>query len=64
MNITFITDLRKLTNEHYLNQPKCMFEWKLKAILAKNPELTKIFGNSSPPVIRKYKHINEDDGEN
>ena len=53
-----------MTYEHYHNQPKCMFGWKLNAILAKNPEIIRIFGNSSPPLIRKYQHINEDDGEN
>ena len=55
MNITFITDLGNMTYEHYLNQPKCMFEWKLNAILAKNPELINIFGNSSHPLIKKYQ---------
>ena len=60
MNITFITDLRNMTYEHYLNQPKCLFEGKLNAILAKNPELIKIFENTSHPLIRKYHH---DDGE-
>ena len=64
MNITFITDLRCKTYEHYLKQPKHMVEWKLNAILAKNPELIKRLGNSSHPLIRKYQHINEDDGEN
>ena len=54
-NITFISDLRNMTYEHYLNQPKCMFEWKLNAILAKNPELINIFENSLNPLIRKYK---------
>ena len=61
MNITFITNLRNMTYEHYLNQPKCMFEWKLNAILAKNPELINIFGRISHSLIRKYHH---DDGEN
>ena len=64
MNITFISDLRKMTYEHYLIQPKSMLESKLNAILAKNPELIKILGNSSHPIIRKYQHINEDDGGN
>ena len=53
-----------MTYEHYLNQPKSMLEGKLNAILAKNPELIKILGNSSHPLIRKYQHIKEDDGEN
>ena len=30
-----------MTYERYLNQPKSMLEWKLNAILAKNPELKK-----------------------
>ena len=64
MNITFISDLRNMTYEHYLNQPKAMLEWKLNAIFAKNPVLIKILGNSSHPLIRKYQHINEDVGEN
>ena len=66
MIITFISDVRNLTYEHYLNQPKSMLEWKLNANLAKNPELIKIkiLGNSSHPLIRRYQHNNEDDGEN
>ena len=55
MNITFVTDLRNMTYEHYLSQPKCMFEWKLNVRLAKNPELINIFGDSPNPLIRKYK---------
>ena len=64
MNITFISKLRNMTYEHYLNQPKSMLDWKLNAVLAENPKLIEIFGNSSHPLIRKYQHINEDDGEN
>ena len=64
MNITLITDLRNRTHEHYLNQPKCMLEWKLNAILAKIPKLVRIFENSTRPLIRKYNRNNEDDGEN
>ena len=63
MNITFISDLRNMTYEYYLNQPKSMLEWNLNAILAINPELSKTLGNSSHPLIRKYQYINEDDGE-
>ena len=53
MNIIFISDLRNMTYEHNLNHPKSMMEWKLNEILAKNPELIKIFGKSSHPLIRK-----------
>ena len=64
MDISFIRDLKNMTFEHYLNQPKSMLEWKLNAKLAKNPELIKILDNTSQPLIRKYQHNNEDDGEN
>ena len=50
MKITYISDLRDSTYEHYLNQPKSMMEWKLNAILAKNPELIKVLGNSCHPL--------------
>ena len=53
-----------MTYEHYLNQPNSMMEWKLNEILAKKPEIIKILGNSSHPLIGKHQYINEDDGEN
>ena len=34
-----------------------MFEWKLNAILAKNPELIKILASTSHPLIRKYQDL-------
>ena len=67
MYITFITDLRNVTYEQYLNQPKPMVEWIINKKSAKNPELIKLLGNSSYPLIRRYNHFihNEDeDGEN
>ena len=64
MNILFMSDLRNMTYEHYLNQPKSMLEWNLNAILAKNPQLIKVFANTSHPLIRKCQYIKEDDGEN
>ena len=64
LNITFISDLKNMTFELYLNQPKSMLEWKLNVILAKNPELKKILGNSSHPLVRKNQHFIEDDGDN
>ena len=63
MNITSISDLRNIRYEHYLNKPKSMMEWKLNILLAKNPELVKILENISHPLIRKYHHIKEDDGD-
>ena len=42
MNMTFMSDLRYMTYEHYLNLPKSMLEWKLNALFAKNLELMKV----------------------
>ena len=30
-----------MTYDHYLNQQKSILEWKLNALLARNPELEK-----------------------
>ena len=46
-----------MTYEHYLEQPKHMVEWILNKKLAKNLELRKRLGNSSHPLIRKYKYM-------
>ena len=64
MKITFITDLRKMTYEFYLQQPKSMMEWTLIKNLAKNPGLIKTFTISSHPLIRKYINMFPDEGEN
>ena len=37
MNITFMADWKRMTYENYLSLPKSMLEWKLNAILHKNP---------------------------
>ena len=39
MNITFMADWERMTCEYYLSLPKSMIEWKLNAILHKNPRL-------------------------
>ena len=57
MKITFISDLRIMTYEHYLNQPKSMIEWKLNEKLSRTPELIKTFRNISHPLIRKNKYM-------
>ena len=54
MNFTFLADLKNMTYEHYLNQPKPMVEWKPNLLLAENPELVRMFENSNHPLIRKY----------
>ena len=53
MNITFITDLRNMTYEYYLTQPKLMLEWKLNAFLYKNPRLVTLFHDGLHPLIKK-----------
>ena len=64
MNITFIiSDLRNMTYENYAKRPKSMLEFRIDIILAKNPELIKVLGNSSHLLIRKYQFNNEDDEE-
>ena len=57
MNLTFISDLRNMTYEHYLKQPKQMIDWVFIKNLHKNPELIKTLGNLSHPLIRKYKYM-------
>ena len=51
-----------MTYEHYLIVPKPMIEWRLNAVLAKNPEIIKKIRNTFHPLIRKYSH-NIDEGE-
>ena len=57
MKITFISDLRNMTNKHYLNQPKRMIEWKLNEKLSRKPEHIKTVGNISHSLIRKCKYM-------
>ena len=61
MNILFITNLRNMTYEHYINQAKPMVEWALIKKLAKDPSLIKNFRNTSNPLIRKYINMFPDD---
>ena len=66
MNYVFIANPRNRTYNNYLQQPKPMIEWKLNLILANNPQLVRMLGNSSHPMIRKHsgQFIDEDDIEN
>ena len=60
MNIVFITDLRNVTYNHYLQIPKSMLEWIFIKKLANNPKLIKAFNiNTYHPLIRKYRYIND-----
>ena len=57
MTITFLSDLRNMTYEHYLKQPKQKIEWVLNKKLHKNPVLIKTLRNISHPLIRKNKYV-------
>ena len=58
MNVVFISDLRNMTYEHYLQIPKPMIEWTMIKKLATNPKLIRAFNiNTFHPLIRKYGHI-------
>ena len=64
MNIVFISNLRNMTYQHYLQIPKPMIEWTIIRKLATNPKLIKAFNiNTFHPLIRKYRYI-IDNGEN
>ena len=40
-----------------------MIEWKFNMIIAKNPELMRVFENSNHPLTKKYNYIeNNEDG--
>ena len=63
MNIVFISDLRNMTYQHYLQIPKPMIEWTIIRKLANNPKLIEAFNiNTHHPLIQKYRHI-IDNGE-
>ena len=65
MNITFMADWKRMTYEYYLSLPKSIIEWKLNAILHKNPRLATLFDDSIHPLITKDARICYDvDGEN
>ena len=58
MNIAFISNLRNITYDYYLQIPKSMLEWTMIKKLATNPQLIKAFNiNTFHPLIRKYRHI-------
>ena len=63
MDIEFISNLRNMTYQHYLQIPKPMIEWTINKKLASNPQLIKAFNtNTFHPLIQKYRHI-IDNGE-
>ena len=58
MIIKTISDIRNITYENYIKQPKHMFEFKLDMIIAKNPHLIiSLDRNKSHFLISNYSHI-------
>ena len=58
ITIDIISDKCNVTYEYYINRPMQAFELKLNMIVAKNPELIKVFGGSkNNPLIRQHSHI-------
>ena len=57
MNIIFIRGFRNMTYEHYIKKAKPMIEGKFNLLLAKNPNLVRIFENSTHPLIRNQNRI-------
>ena len=62
-NFTSISTPGKIIYEHYLFIPKPMIEWRFNILLSRNPELVQIFENSTHPLIRKNKCINNDEND-
>ena len=57
MNITFLSDLRNMTDEQFLEKILQTVEWKPNEKLSKNPKLLKTLRNISYPSLRKYKYM-------
>ena len=43
LRITFVSRFENIRFDHYLTEPKSMLEWKLLAMLDKNPEIVHSF---------------------
>ena len=61
MNITFITILHLMTNDHYINQPMQMVERVLNKKLYKNPELVKMLKDVNLTLLMGRKQITLDE---
>ena len=43
LRITFVSRFENITFDHYITKPKSMLEWKLVAMLDKNPQMVRSF---------------------
>ena len=58
MAIDIICDKCNMTYEYYINRPMQAVEMKLNMLIARNPELMKVIGDSKDnPLIRQHSHI-------
>ena len=55
MKITFISESKHVTHQHYLAQPKKMIEWSLIKILNKNSKLIVDLPNLPPPLVNEIE---------
>ena len=55
MKITFISELKHMTYQHYLAQPKQMIEWSLILILKENPKLIVDLPNLPVPLVNEIE---------
>ena len=55
MNVTLISDLRNMTYQLYILQPKTMLDGKMNEKSSRNPELIKTLRNISHPLNEIYK---------
>ena len=58
MKITFISEIKQMTYQHYLAQPKQMTEWSLIKILNKNPMLLVDLLNLPLPHVNEIEERN------
>ena len=63
MNITFISDLRNMTYQHYLKQPKHMTERTLIKTISTKPELAKLYKHISHPIELRYDRLYHSEDE-
>ena len=55
MSFSFISNLKNITYETYLKQPKSMLEWTLIEKLARNPKFLNAFDRTlSHPLIQEF----------
>ena len=59
LRITFVSHFENIRFDHYLTKPLSILEWKLLAMLDKNPEIVQSFyyKRYNHPLIREFSEI-------